>query len=1068
MKNRKLGLTVICVALLLPAAFCQNNEPVNLSVIPPSPGALSFMKFGEIPVGTYTGIPQIDIPIYHYEGKYIKLPVSLKYHAGGIRVEEIASNVGLGWALSAGGSVSRTVRGLADDMAVYGYLAAGALENCNGEIPLAQYPYTKCHDYYRGAIDSEQDLFYVNANNLSFKFTLSKAGVPELDAQSKIKVERNTGPLEYNCYGNITEWIVTDESGNKYTFSEKEYTKSNSYPSTFTPHSPKHIVTSWYLTKIEAPFSFETIDYEYDSYNYTYNQSMSESLSPEYTYTYSWLQLIAKRIKKIITPNSTINLTYSSTNRCDLIGDKPLTSISVDYLEEQIRLFNFSYKYMTENSLIDFSSCNPTGSSQLDKRLILTQITEQGKNPYEFFYNVGLPSRDSKSQDHWGFYNGQSNTTLIPKTYFYTACFDVGYQVMGDANRRPDPELVKRGSLIKIVYPTKGSTSFEYEINRAENKMLEYDLIDNIYTLDGFSAISTQIEINREQLPKTNLTFKLYIMPAAFNDPICGIKALILRNGKPVTSVSFTRSEFNQGINTKSILSTLPDGIYEFTVDYLRKDLCPNVPGDPFMLELKYSNESVSSSKNAGGIRIKRIVDSPNPPGNFNEMVRWYEYTNIDGTSSGLILHHPVYLTRFEHDNLIDCFFGSLSSSSRVAMGNTQGSPVGYSRVVEHLGDLSENGYTEFWYTSPLNYPDHYGFSGSEISNFPFVPASSFENCRGLLTKKLLWDKNGVLVEKLVNTYDITSTFGDGLTNVKVGIDESWGDGTIVLIGESYTNFQIRSNLISTRNVNYFAQNDSIVSVKNFTYGSSTHLFPTSIDYTDSKGDFLETKIKYPSDINAGIYASLVSKNMLSNPIEQTSLRNSKITASKLTTYKTVGANYLPGMIYSLETTTPLTSFNYFNGSTMDSRYGSIPQTEFNTFDDKGNITQYTQSNGQVVTLFWAYNKFYPVARIISGSALSVNPTLRENISAHVYTNSDNKSSIDVDVTFLKTQLSSYISNMNNEVTIFTYKPNIGMTSETDPNGITTYYEYDSLGRVNLIRDHDGHILKTFEYQYKQ
>ena len=53
-------------------------------------------------------------------------------------------------------------------------------------------------------------------------------------------------------------------------------------------------------------------------------------------------------------------------------------------------------------------------------------------------------------------------------------------------------------------------------------------------------------------------------------------------------------------------------------------------------------------------------------------------------------------------------------------------------------------------------------------------------------------------------------------------------------------------------------------------------------------------------------------------------------------------------------------------------------------------------------------------------------------------------------------------------VTSYTYKPLIGVTSETDPQGKTIYYEYDGFNRLKLIRDKDNKILKTFDYKYQQ
>ena len=67
----------------------------------PSPEAYALMQYEAIPVSTYTGVPSVNIPIYTIQVGNYSLPISLNYHASGIKVAQEASWVGLGWSLSA-------------------------------------------------------------------------------------------------------------------------------------------------------------------------------------------------------------------------------------------------------------------------------------------------------------------------------------------------------------------------------------------------------------------------------------------------------------------------------------------------------------------------------------------------------------------------------------------------------------------------------------------------------------------------------------------------------------------------------------------------------------------------------------------------------------------------------------------------------------------------------------------------------------------------------------------------------------------------------------------------------
>jgi len=201
----------------------QNPDPITApTVIPPSPDAQAFMRYGEIPVDYSTGVPKIEVPIYEIKSGKLNLPISLSYHASGIRVNDIASVAGLGWKLNAGGVLTRTVKGRADDtnsgMLTNMYHTTYAIEHG----PLTTTEYYALERQAKTQDDNQSDNYYYSAGeDLSgqFIYNTSKNIVPLIATTDQIIMHPVSNP-----YGSRFYYEVIKDNGNRYIFDQQEPT----------------------------------------------------------------------------------------------------------------------------------------------------------------------------------------------------------------------------------------------------------------------------------------------------------------------------------------------------------------------------------------------------------------------------------------------------------------------------------------------------------------------------------------------------------------------------------------------------------------------------------------------------------------------------------------------------------------------------------------------------------------------------------------------------------------------------------------------------------------------------
>jgi hypothetical protein len=107
----------IATSLPAPGGTNSSNNVLNTSVFTPNvtaPNVAAFQRVNFSNVGEYSGTAKVNIPLHEIKVGDITIPISLNYLSSGIKLEDIASNVGQNWSLSAGGSVSKVIKGMDD------------------------------------------------------------------------------------------------------------------------------------------------------------------------------------------------------------------------------------------------------------------------------------------------------------------------------------------------------------------------------------------------------------------------------------------------------------------------------------------------------------------------------------------------------------------------------------------------------------------------------------------------------------------------------------------------------------------------------------------------------------------------------------------------------------------------------------------------------------------------------------------------------------------------------------------------------------------------------------------
>lgn len=1053
-----------------------------------SPQSASFTKYGEIPVSLNSGIPNISIPIYTITKGDIRIPISISYHASGIKVEEMASNVGLGWSLQATGNISRQVRGLPDESS-WGYDLTGAWveQYINGPMSAADRQ-AFLSALRNGQIDAEKDLYYYSLpTGQSGKFFADNSGKYQTIPRSNLVI---TGSV-------TTSWTITDENGIKYYFSAGDYSLTNTQTMSYSSASPpsgfndgpeSSGVTAWNINKVTDTKGNDVI-FSYAASGMSYYTKASETkkilgsnaiisfsqgsflIPTEYSsISITHNNISSSHITKISWADGYATFQYDNIGRKDITGDTALKYVSVyNNLGNLIKRVNCytSYFVNTPNSIFQ------TDSTLLYRLKLdsLVDISATGTRfpPYSFSYSsLTLPDRLSNSQDHWGYYNGKSNNATFV-SYYQNVW---GKPKKFGANRDVDTNYTQANILKQINYPTGGITQFTYENNTYHRDR------DTFFSFNNTPIV----EISGDNSGGTSGQY-FFQFTQTFTIP----SSMAVYNGKAVLLTKLEGGCVNANNNVCNVIVNIFNSsnqeVYANIADGDTLFVLPGTYTLSGTIETEFAHTPFASlhallysgnlnlpglyNEYAGGLRIKNIVDKI---GDVITSTKEYSYESVGALySSGSIGYNNSYPDyshiEIQHNSTIQEVGGvqfavshtdtytSYSSTTNFPLLTAGGGYVTYGHVTvtDKDGNNNKNGKTEYVYTT---FDDKH----DEINTgFPYPPPCSYDWKRGLLLSEKYYKTNNdnsfSLVSEKRSKYNFLENTGDTtrrvINGLKAASQEIWSPN---ISTEPMLNSALAVAVYHTASEYYWLQNDTTITYtpeisvstpltvsKQYNYRTNPFQM-TSVQTVNSKGDNLISEIKYPFDY-AGTepYNTMINRNELSPVVQQKENKNG-------TQLKIIKADYL----------------NFGNGIIMPNKLRQQIGTNvmedrisFNAYNAKGNILEQQKVADVKEVYLWGYGSLYPVAKILNTTYDIAKTYITQSVL-----------DAPADDASLRVHLNNLRSIPGALVTTYTYKPLIGITSETDPRGKTTYYYYDAFNRLILVKDQDNNIVKKICYNY--
>lgn len=999
----------------------SNQEYAQMikNLTPMSPQASMMARFGNYPMDYSTGVPQISIPLFTIRIGDFELPISIDYHASGIRVQDVATPIGIGWRLNAGGCISKTIMAAEDNTTtiIKTPTEIEAWAKTAGYYNISHLSDSPAEDYqtdrYNYSFCGRSGIFRANIYDSTFHtFPYTLLNI----SQEPLKYHKKSGGHKEGSYGPFS---IKDEKGNIFYFEYPVFCHGDMTYGCRAQNIGGYI-TEYYLTKIVLNNLKDSILFQY-----TEGKAYRKHSQVDYMHQGVSMRMASRTVGDISYPIweetsedyisngcSTHSIEYSVT----LLDEISWKGNKIKFSYKNDRKENFYYIQGAKSGLerltkititnsnghlirnIIFDNDKYLGNNIRNYRMLLAGICITGSSDnspekYSFSYNMmDLPnythlhadeSDTNCHEDYWGYANGTNGTYWFPESSIFPKM--KSGKVTG-TNRLPREHNAKAGILESITYPTGGKTVYEMESNRLDDGTI-------------WGALRCR-QIRNYDADSKLLATRIF---------------------------SYSKAE-------PTITGDDIDKLYQYE--------------QPFWY-FHFASEEENRIKALGDLR-PGYISAPSP-------------VHIWDTHK-VVIGNPI-----------------------IPLCSDYGSPIYYYKVKEKYSTDDRTVWKEYDYEDGRT-SDMDNRSYSDLSEFAYIPIYCFSQYRNfdfgnqkvLLASEKKYDESNKLVYQTDYHYEEefidTIPLGVSVMSHTVLINYD-GEDNYPGLQTFYQNIpdetqeeKYRLNYLNSRyhitkvvgvpsfkrlkSIEIFNLQDGYVTQTDYTYDELRRtLDPISkvsrqgalsynshgVFYGNPTSDKLTTFYYYPFNYNDAVSRELTRRNIIA-PIKTTFYTNNFLTHQDSTAYQLWNKAYLPTNYYHSTGNNPL-----------EKRVSLM-------YDNNNHLCQIDKDGGSTVSFLWGEDSLYPYAKI---EGLTFEDIRKEYVNYLTMQHNHAK----LRMPTIDAELLRKILKGTGLMTTYFYEPLVGLKTMIGPNGLTSSFTYDTMGRLKEVYN-NGKLTDLYEFNY--